>query len=178
MKTHALCLVLVCAVGFSCALRAEDWPGAGIYTASDPSAFVNAEDATIPFVMGEGRLDWTGGDATVTRDLAFWAPQYRANAFKVVDPDATLTLAGKITQTNGCFVKTGPGTLALTYPGYQQLGKGPQNASTLNRDVKWDEETGASTNGGFSNFTIDQGRLVTGAPGQTNYVSGMVFTIR
>ena len=117
MEKHAVCLVAACAVGFSCALWAEDWPGAGIYTASDPADFVNAQDASIPFVMGEGILDWTGGDATVTRDLSFWAPQYRANAFKVSDANATLTIAGKFTQTNGCFIKTGPCTLALTYPG-------------------------------------------------------------
>lgn len=154
---------------------AEDWPGAGIFTASAPADFVNADDASLPFVMGEGRLDWTGGDATVARDLSFWAPDYRANAFNVADSSATLTLAGKFTQTNGCFVKTGPGTLALTYPGWQQLGKGPQDANALSRDVKWDAQTGAITNGGFSHVTVDQGRLVMGTPGATNYVRGMVF---
>ena len=154
---------------------AEDWPGAGIYTASDPADFVNADDASHPFVMGEGRLDWTGGDATVARDLSFWAPQYRANAFKVSDANATLTLAGKFTQTNGCFIKTGPGTLALTYPGWQQLGKGPQNASLLGRTVMWDETTGACTNGGFAHVTVDEGTLVLGAPGATNNITSMTF---
>ena len=154
---------------------AEDWPGAGIYTASDPADFVNADDASLPFVMGEGRLDWTGGDATVARDLSFWAPQYRANAFKVSDANATLTLAGKFTQTNGCFIKTGPGTLALTYPGWQQLGKGPQNASLLGRTVMWDETTGACTNGGFAHVTVDEGTLVLGAPGATNNITSMTF---
>ena len=154
---------------------AEDWPGAGIYTASDPTDFVNADDASHPFVMGEGRLDWTGGDATVARDLSFWAPQYRANAFKVSDANATLTLAGKFTQTNGCFIKTGPGTLALTYPGWQQLGKGPQNASLLGRTVMWDETTGACTNGGFAHVTVDEGTLVLGAPGATNNITSMTF---
>ena len=154
---------------------AEDWPGTGIYTASGPVDFVNADDASIPFVMGEGRLDWTGGDATVTRDLSFWAPQYRANAFKVTDANATLTLAGKFTQTNGCFIKTGPGTLALTYPGWQQLGKGPQNASLLGRTVMWDETTGACTNGGFAHVTVDEGTLVLGAPGATNNITSMTF---
>ena len=119
MKIKACLVVVALAAGLSCALMAEDWPGAGIYTASDPADFVNADDASLPFVMGEGRLDWTGGDATVARDLSFWAPQYRANAFKVSDANATLTLAGKFTQTNGCFIKTGPGTLALTYSGWQ-----------------------------------------------------------
>ena len=154
---------------------AEDWPGAGIYTASDPTDFVNADDASLPFAMGEGRLDWTGGDATVARDLSFWAPQYRANAFKVSDANATLTLAGKFTQTNGCFIKTGPGTLALTYPGWQQLGKGPQNASLLGRTVMWDETTGACTNGGFAHVTVDEGTLVLGAPGATNNITSMTF---
>ena len=155
--------------------HAEDWPGVGIYTASDPADFVNAQDASIPFVMGEGILDWTGGDATVTRDLSFWAPRYRANAFKVENANATLTLAGKFTETNGCFIKTGPGTLALTYPGWQQLGKGPQDASTLNHDVKWDETTGACTNGGFAYVTVDEGTLVLGAPGATNVLTSMSF---
>ena len=175
MKKHAVCLVAVCAAGFSCALWAEDWPGAGIYTASDPADFVNAQDASIPFVMGEGILDWTGGDATVTRDLSFWAPRYRANAFKVENANATLTLAGKFTETNGCFIKTGPGTLALTYPGWQQLGKGPQDASKLSTDVKWDETTGACTNGGFAYVTVDEGTLVLGAPGATNVITSMSF---
>ena len=175
MKTNASLWVAALAAGLSCALMAEDWPGAGIYTASDPADFVNADDASLPFVMGEGRLDWTGGDATVARDLSFWAPQYRANAFKVSDANATLTLAGKFTQTNGCFIKTGPGTLALTYPGWQQLGKGPQNASLLGRTVMWDETTGACTNGGFAHVTVDEGTLVLGAPGATNNITSMTF---
>ncbi len=116
MSASKIVGVAVLAAGCLCA---EDWPGAGIYTASDPADFVNADDASLPFVMGEGVLDWTGGDATVTRDLSFWAPRYRANAFKVENANATLTLAGKFTETNGCFIKTGPGTLALTYPGWQ-----------------------------------------------------------
>ena len=94
MKKQATCWIAALAAGVSCSLPAEDWPGAGIYTASDPADFVNAQDASIPFVMGEGRLDWTGGDATVARDLSFWAPNYRANAFNVADASATLTLAG------------------------------------------------------------------------------------
>ena len=172
MSASKIVGVAVLAAGCLCA---EDWPGAGIYTASDPADFVNADDASLPFVMGEGRLDWTGGDATVTRDLSFWAPQYRANAFKVSDANATLTLAGKFTQTNGCFIKTGPGTLALTYHGWQQLGKGPQNASLLGRTVMWDETTGACTNGGFAHVTVDEGTLVLGAPGATNNITSMTF---
>ena len=175
METKIAFSLAALAAGLSCALMAEDWPGAGIYTASDPADFVNADDASLPFVMGEGRLDWTGGDATVARDLSFWAPQYRANAFKVSDANATLTLAGKFTQTNGCFIKTGPGTLALTYPGWQQLGKGPQNASLLGRTVMWDETTGACTNGGFAHVTVDEGTLVLGAPGATNNITSMTF---
>ena len=57
MKTNASLWVAALAAGLSCALMAEDWPGAGIYTASDPADFVNADDASLPFVMGEGRLD-------------------------------------------------------------------------------------------------------------------------
>lgn len=158
------------------AALAAGWPGEGKYVATDASSFVNEDDPATPFELGEGMLLYAGSttltDVMMTLNVASGTG---ANAINVQEEDTTLTLAGKINHTRGCFVKTGPGTLALTYPGYQLLGPGPQDANKLTRDVMWDETTGACTNGGFAYFTLDQGSLVMGAPGQTNEIKGMVF---
>ena len=180
MKNEVLVRTVVMTMGAAlCAWNAalaEDWPGVGKYVATDASSFVNPDDPATPFVLGEGMLLYTGSstltDVMMTLNVA---SGNGANAINVQNADTTLTLAGKINHTRGCFVKTGPGTLALAYPGYQLLGPGPQDAGKLTRDVKWDETTGACTNGSFANFTLDQGSLVMGAPGQTNEIKGMVF---
>ena len=52
MKTNASLWVAALAAGLSCALMAEDWPGAGIYTASDPTDGRRRHRDARPFLLG------------------------------------------------------------------------------------------------------------------------------
>lgn len=84
-----------------------------------------------------------------------------------VEAGADLTIAGRVQTTSGGQVKTGAGTLRLTYPGPNQLSNIGLSDAILN--------VGAGGDGpsqGFYSFGVADGRVVLGAPGQTNTLGG------
>ena len=169
---------ILCAVG--CIVPAalwgqtvtEAWPGDGVFTAATVADF---GEAGVPFVLGSGLLNYTGPTATLEKGLTFTVPDGLPATVRVVDPEATLTVAGPVRQTAGAFIKDGPGTLALTAPGDNNLGVSRAHEDKDGYDLVWDETTGTVGDTGYAVFTVNDGRVVMGAPGQTNALDGVCW---
>ncbi len=144
----------------------------GIVETATVDAFGSSSANAENLVIGEGILRYTGASDTLDRGFTI-APTNngaRAAILEVTDPDTTLTVAGQIQTVNGAFIKTGPGTLKLTYEGNQVLGKNTDKVNDA-ADLVIDANGSASTNG-YSKFTLDEGRLILGVPGQYNEMTG------
>ena len=118
------------------------------------------------FVIGEGRLTYTGTSATFDRGLTVRTVD--ASRGGTFDTDADVTLNGNVTVENGVFIKTGAGTLTLAGPGVNVLGAGEgssNNSAAMNFGA-----SGGSPTQGLRSFNIVNGTVVLGAPGQTNTV--------
>ncbi len=130
------------------------------------------ESSTVPsnLVLGEGTFRYTGPSAIMTRGYTLLPgiATNRAAVLDVVNADTTLTVAGKVEAPGGSFIKTGEGTVAYTYPGYQEFNK----SKLANRETgiyTYDVNGVASTND-YAAFTVEKGRMIIGAPGQTNVI--------
>jgi autotransporter-associated beta strand protein len=147
----------------------------GILEVASVDALGDSSAAPANLVLGDGTFRYTGPSATLDRGFTIAPTNFgnRAAALSVTDPAATLTVAGKVTTPNGSFIKTGPGTLAFTYPGSQDIGKsrGPSNEGGL---TLFDANGSAGTNG-YALFTVDDGKLVLGTAGQTNTIVGVAW---
>jgi autotransporter-associated beta strand protein len=121
-------------------------------------------------ILGEGTFRYTGPSATLSRGYTL-IPGVSSNRAAVIDiPDAgtTLTVAGKVAAPGGAFIKTGEGTVAYTYPGYQELNKS-KLSNKENGQITYDVNGVAATNE-YAIFVVEKGRMILGAPGQTNLV--------
>ena len=114
------------------------------------------------WILGPATFHYTGPSATINRGYTLNAGSGRAAVLKV---DDELTLSGPCTSWSGAIIKTGAGTLRYTYAnGGQTLASYEGNADALlNTGVNGD---GPTT--GFSGYTISNGKVILGAPGQTN----------
>jgi len=123
-----------------------------------------------PVVLGEGAFRYTGPSAAFARDLTLragvQAATNRAAVIDITDPAATLTVSGQVRTEGGAFVKTGPGTVAFTFPGAQTIGLNYYGGAS---GVLAFDEDGILTNGN-NRFTIERGTVRLGAPGQTNVI--------
>ena len=115
-------------------------------------------------LLGPGTLRYTGPAAVSDRGYTLQSGTGRA---AVLDIDNAITFAGKIQGTSGGFIKTGPGTLYLTYPGPQTIGVKEGNIDVVQSLSPFGEGPTA----GFQAFTISRGKVVVGVPGQTNTVA-------
>jgi autotransporter-associated beta strand protein len=121
-------------------------------------------------VIGEGTFRYTGPSATLTRGYTL-LPGVSSNRAAVIDitkADTTLTIAGKVAAPGGSFIKTGEGTVAYTYPGYQEFNKS-RLSNKENGAITYDVNGVAATNE-YAYFTLEKGRMILGAPGQTNII--------
>ena len=143
----------------------------GIVEIASLSALGTSSGSATNLVLGDGILRYTGPSATMDRSFTI-APTNiagaRAAIIDVTNATTTLTLAGQVVAPAGCFIKTGAGTLAFTYPGYQELNK---NRTAVKEDfaLTIDANGSVGTNG-YGVFNVDKGRVILGAPGQTNQV--------
>ena len=126
--------------------------------------------------LGEGTLRYTGPSAILARGYTI-APtnsgSILATVIEVTDPATVLTIAGQVAAPAGSFIKTGEGTLAYTYPGTQELSKsrvGVREEAPLVID-----ENGSAGTNGYAVFTVDRGRVIFGAPGQTNLITSVAW---
>jgi autotransporter-associated beta strand protein len=142
----------------------------GIVEIASVGAFGDSSADPANLVIGDGTLRYTGPSATLGRGYTVAPTNFgnRAAAIDVTDADATLIVDGKVVSPNGCFIKTGDGTLAFTYPGYQELNKS-RGANMEASPLVFDANGSAGTNG-HAIFTVDKGRVILGAPGQTNVI--------
>jgi hypothetical protein len=147
----------------------------GLVETASVDAFGDSSADPANLVLGDGTLRYTGSSATLNRGFTV-APtnnNSRAFAIDVTNANTTLTVAGRVLTPNGSFIKTGSGTLAFTYPGDQQLSRSRQ-AVAEGMPLTFDANGSASTNG-YSLFTVDNGKLVLGAAGQTNNIVGVAW---
>ncbi|MDA3924349.1 MAG: hypothetical protein PF904_06610 [Kiritimatiellae bacterium] len=147
----------------------------GILSFSDPAQLGDSSNDAGNLVLGDGILRYTGDSAIMDRGYTLEPGESnnRAAVIDVVEADTTLTIAGKAAAPGGVLIKTGEGTLAYTYPGYQELNKS-RGSVTEASDIVYDENGSAGTNG-YSLFTVDRGRVILGAPGQTNIIYGTAW---
>ena len=120
-------------------------------------------------VIGEGTFRYTGPSATLSRGYTIYpgASSNRAAVIDIPDAGTTLTVAGKVAAPGGSFIKTGEGTVAYTYAGYQEFNKS-KLPNTETGVYSYDENGVAATN--YAMFTVEKGRMIIGAPGQTNII--------
>lgn len=132
-------------------------------------AVTSVSDITKMPVSGtEGRIEYSGATGVVAADLALAPAANKAATFKVVKPDTRLTFSGKLSATGGAFVKSGPGSLKLAYPGSFTLGE--TAAETPKSDLQWDD--GGVASKGFTSLTVADGALEVGMPGSSVSVKG------
>ncbi len=118
------------------------------------------------FLIGEGRLTYTGASATFDKGLTVRTKDdTRGGTF---DTTADVTLNGNVTVENGVFIKTGVGTLTLAGSGVNVLGAGM--GSFYNSAVMNFGATGESPTQGLRSLNIVNGTIALGAPGQINTV--------
>lgn len=137
-------------------------------TLADGGTLALAAPPAGPLTLGAGTLAYTGTDASLpgyTVNLA------AATNAAVLFTDAALTVTGPAQTLSGGFVKRGTGILAFTYPGAQTLGLA--NLGTVTQDSLLNiGPNGDAPTQGFNPFTVSQGTVVLGAPGQLNTFAG------
>lgn len=119
--------------------------------------------------LGPGTFRYTGGNATTDRGFTVQAGSSPARA-AVLHTDADLTFGGQIQAASGGLIKTGSGTLSFTYPGrnvYAAAEGNPNAFQNLNAN-------GDSPTAGFPGLVISNGKIVMGAPGQTNQFANRI----
>ena len=121
-------------------------------------------------VIGEGTFRYTGPSATLNRGYTIYPgpASNRAAVIDIPDADTTLTIAGNVAAPGGAFIKTGDGTVVYTASGNQVFSKSrlPNQETGI---FSYDENGVAATNA-YAAFTVEKGRMVIGAPGQTNTI--------
>ena len=126
---------------------------------ASPSAAAN-------LVLGPATLRYTGPAATVSRGYTLASGSSPART-AVFSTDTDVTLGGQCACSSGAFLKTGPGTLRYTYPGAQTLAVAEGTIDALlNIGANGDSPTT-----GFSGYTVSNGKVILGTPGQTNTIN-------
>jgi fibronectin-binding autotransporter adhesin len=113
-------------------------------------------------VIGAGTLHITG---PATTDRGYTLRTVDTTRAAVLRVDDEVTFGGQILADSGAFVKTGPGTVTYTYPGANQLNRHQLGGANSVQNIG---AYGDSPTTGFTGFTVSQGKIVLGVPGQTN----------
>ena len=119
--------------------------------------------AAANLVLAGGTLRYTGPAKTVNRGFTVNPGSQKAALLRL---DSDLTTSGWINTLSGAFIKTGTGTLAVVGQSINVLGQ--QQASVLQAYPVY-SATGDAPANGFGCFQINNGKVVLGATGQTNY---------
>ena len=130
-----------------------------------------------PVRLGKGTFRFAAG---APGDLAQGYTIYSGggNASTVLDVRTNLTVSGKVDAPatgGGRFIKTGPGTVTYTYPGYQVMNRGGSGV-TSDKPLVFDTINGGAGIEGYHDFTVAEGKVIFNAAGQTNrIISGMTI---
>jgi len=142
----------------------------GILEIASVDALGSSSSDPANLVLGEGTFRYTGPSATLARGYTL-LPGVSSNRAAVIDitnANTTLTIAGKVAAPGGSFIKTGEGTVAYTYPGYQEFNK--SKVSNKENGVYTYDVNGVAATNEYAMFTVEKGRMILGAPGQTNII--------
>ena len=120
--------------------------------------------------LGQGTLHYVGAGATTAGGCSLDTGD--ATRAGVLRADGDLTLQGSVSAVSGALVKTGPGTVTFTAPGLNVFNAG--NGAGTSHNVLDIGAFGDSPTTGFSGFNITDGKVVIGAPGQTNLFNGLL----
>ncbi|MCL1921774.1 MAG: hypothetical protein FWG50_12015 [Kiritimatiellaeota bacterium] len=120
---------------------------------------------TGPLTLGDGTFRYTGPNATHATTLRTETLPSRGTVIDLTDPAATLELPAAF-DGNAPLLKRGPGTLALSYGGPQQLTIGSTSIATLYETTP--DGILAMPSGSFD---IEEGTVSLGAPGQVNTIN-------
>ena len=130
-------------------------------------------DYTGPVILGKGTFRYAG---TAPGDLTqgYTVNSGGGNASTVLDVQTNLTVSGKVdvTGSQGRVLKTGPGTLTYTYPGFQVMNR-TGSGTTPDATLVFDPVNGGAGTQGYQDFTVADGKIVFNTPGQTNRFYGM-----
>ncbi len=122
------------------------------------------------FEFGQGTLHFVG--AADTTASGYTLKTDAAARAGVLRADGDVTFQGSVTALSGALVKTGPGTVAFTAAGENVFNA--DNGAGASHAVLDIGVNGDSPTTGFSGFNIVEGKVVVGAPGQTNRFNGLL----
>ncbi len=123
-------------------------------------------------ILGKGTLHITGPAET---DRGYTVRTDSAAHAAVLRVEDSVTFRGQINADSGAFLKTGPGTLSLTYPGLNRLNKDEGGSAGPVQNIG---PYGDAPTAGVTGFTITQGTVIIGVPGQTNNVNRIDIGLR
>jgi len=138
--------------------------------AASPVGASSAAPANL--VLGKGTLHITGPSVT---DRGYTVRTGSSAHAAVLRVDDEVVFGGQIRSESGAFLKTGPGTVSYTYPGLNTVNTHDVN---LPGDVQNIGPYGDAPTTGVTGFTITQGRVIFGAPGQTNVANRIDVGLR
>lgn len=121
-------------------------------------------------VIGEGTLKYVGPSVSTPKGFTIRTSDAKLGA--AFESDADVTFNGAVATESGVFQKYGKGTLTFAGAGTNTIGAGigSDNYSTvLNRGAN-----GESATQGLRIFMVLDGRVVLGAPNQTNIINNTV----
>jgi autotransporter-associated beta strand protein len=128
-----------------------------------PSSIGSSPIDAVNLNLSGGTLRYTGPTATVNRGFTVNPGSGKAAILRL---DNDLTVSGWINNSAGALIKTGPGTLRYTRANAAStIGAG--QSGTMGTQGPYPANGDAPANG-FGCFTIAQGKVMLGAPGQTN----------
>ncbi|MDD2598088.1 MAG: autotransporter-associated beta strand repeat-containing protein [Kiritimatiellae bacterium] len=117
-------------------------------------------------ILGKATLHVTGAATTDRGYTLRTDDSARAGVLRVEDE---VTFGGQILADSGPFLKTGPGTVYYTYPGANKLNAHEVGGAGRLQNIGLN---GDGPTQGITGFTVTDGRVVLGVPGQTNTVVG------
>ena len=120
--------------------------------------------------LGQGTLHVTG--TSVTTAGGYTLKTDSATRAAVLRADGSVTFQGRVSALSGALVKNGPGTVIFTAPGENVFNA--DNGAGASHAVLDIGANGDSPTTGFSAFNVVDGKVVLGAPGQTNRFNGLV----
>ena len=124
-------------------------------------------------VIGEGTLKYIGPNVTTPKGFVIRTSDARLGA--AFESDADVTFNGIVTADSGVFLKYGKGTVTFAGIGTNTIGTGVGSdnySAVINRGAY-----GESATQGLRVFMVLDGKVVLGAPGQTNLMNNQTVVI-
>ncbi len=157
---------------------ANSYTGATLFTRgtlrfSDPAQLGSSNEDPSNLVLGDGTLHYTGSGDTMSRGLTIDAAPTTFDKASAIRVDGDLEISGAFNALSGATIKTGPGTLHLTYLGEHVVNQGLQSVER-NTNITYDAD-GSAGSAGFASFTLEQGDMIISGADQLATFNGDAF---